>query len=296
MRICLFWNESAGEGVSLDELTTLIVRAGHTIEHVVQRVEDLPGNCEAGVDCVVAAGGDGTVARVGRALAGGDLPLVPLPTGTANNIATSLGIEGPPDVVIAGWKDQPIRRIDIGVARDSHGETIFLESVGTGLVAHGIAVGDGAVPKRKAPAEQLAHARQMYLEAISHLQPRHYGITIDGAAIDGEYLLVEVLNMPAIGPAIRLAADVNAGDGALSVVVARESDREALASYVSSWLTAEPRAAGLKSWRGQRVELKGLQEFHVDDDVRPAGSGDLSISIKPAYLPVLCGTKNQRGG
>jgi diacylglycerol kinase family enzyme len=287
MRICLYWNESAGEGVSRHDLTALIKRAGHAVERIVDRVEDIPRMGDAAIDCVVAAGGDGTVARAGRALAFGDLPLAILPTGTANNIAASLGITGTPEAVIASWNDQQIQRIDVGVVRDSHGESVFLESVGTGLVAHGIATGDEAVPKGKSAAAQLAHARQLYLEALSHLRSRPYSITIDGASIDGEYLLVEVLNMPSIGPGIRLSADVSAADGALSVVVARETDREALAAYVSTWLTAVPATAGLESRHGRRIELKGLQGFHVDDDVRPAGSGDLEIGVRAACLPVL---------
>ena len=53
-------------------------------------------------DAVIVAGGDGTVGKVAKRLAGTDVPLVVLPTGTANNIARSLGIGVDPHAVSSG--------------------------------------------------------------------------------------------------------------------------------------------------------------------------------------------------
>ena len=285
MRICLFWNESAGEGASLDELLALIGKAGHHVDHVVEDIKDLPGAIAA-VDCVVAAGGDGTVARAGRALAGGDVPLAILPLGTANNIAGSLSIDGSPRALIAKWADQRIVAIDIGVMRSSKGECYFLESVGTGLVAAGIAEGNATLSKDD-PEEHLLQARRMYLDTIQHLSPRYRRLTIDGESMDGDYLLVEVLNTPSIGPGIRLSPDVNAADGLLSVVAAGEADREALAAYVQALTRGNPANAGLKSWPASRVELAGMDDVHVDDEVREGEGHAVTVTIKPRFLRVL---------
>ena len=54
-------------------------------------------------DLIVAVGGDGTVASVAREVAGHDVPLAVLPVGTANNIAFSLGCDGPLDELIDHW-------------------------------------------------------------------------------------------------------------------------------------------------------------------------------------------------
>ena len=296
MRICLFWNESAGEGASLDELLALIARAGHHVERVIEDVKDLPAAIASSIDCVVAAGGDGTVARAGRALAGGDVPLAILPLGTANNIASSLSIDGAPRELIARWASQRLVAIDIGVMRSETGESYFLESVGSGLVAAGIAEGDATLSKDD-PEEHLLQARRMYLDTIQHLSPRHRRLTIDGQSMDGDYLLVEVLNTPAIGPGIRLSPDVNAADGLLSVVAAGEADREALATYVQAqtrgnpWATkpwrSRPADAGLKSWPASRVELAGIDEVHVDDEVREGEGHAVTVTIKPGFLRVL---------
>src|SRR6185369_915874 len=92
----------------------------------------------AGSELIVIAGGDGTVQRVATELAWRELPLAILPLGTANNIATSLGIEGPTEALVAGWATARRSPLDLGVATGPWGTRRFIESVGGGLVSNGI--------------------------------------------------------------------------------------------------------------------------------------------------------------
>lgn len=285
MRVCLVWNENAGDGNSLGEIQTLLARAGHHVDAVVQRNAELPRN----VELVVAAGGDGTVARVGRTLAGGHIPMAILPIGTANNIAKSLGIHGTAAEVIKGWKDKEIRRIDVGMVHDPDGEAIFLEGVGVGLIADEIKKSrDAEKAKRneQEPKPEVSEARQLYADALSQLTASHYVVTIDGNTIEGDYLLVEVLNVQAIGPRVRLSPEVSPVDGLLSVVLAGEQERQAIERHINSRPTTSLNDAGLKTWRAKQVTLSGFDHYHVDDDVRSA-NGDVSVWIKPAFLPIL---------
>jgi diacylglycerol kinase (ATP) len=287
MRICLYWNETAGEGVSADSLTHLITRAGHTVARVVDELAQLPHHLDSAIDCVVAAGGDGTVAKVGRTLAGGDIPLAILPMGTANNIAASLAIEGTPEQLIDKWADHRIVKIDVGVVRQSGGESYFLESVGAGLIATGISLGRASIAGDADPESQLLQARRLYEEQARNLPAQHLGVTFDGHAMEGEYLLVEVLNTPSIGPGIRLSADVNAADGCLSLVTAGEPDRGALAAYLQTKINGEPANAGLEGVRTDCVELTGVTDIHVDDQLCRVTGGSIAIFIKPAFLSIL---------
>jgi diacylglycerol kinase family enzyme len=178
-------------------------------------------------------------------------------------------------------------RIDLGMVNDGSGERGFLESVGTGLFVAGIAEGrDTISTSNDDPSTQLEDARRLYVEAVAALRPHRIDLTIDGEELGGEYLLIEVLNTPSIGPGVRLSGEVSAADGLLSVVVAREQDRDRLSQYMHARLRGDPPDAGLRSWPGKRVEFLGSAGYHVDDRVSTL-TGRLTVEIRPAHLPVL---------
>src|ERR1051326_989280 len=90
--ITLIHNPTAGKKASdADDLKDLLRRAGHKVRY---RSAKEPGWKKAlgkRADLIVVAGGDGTVGRVVRRMPGHDVPVALLPSGTANNIARSLG-------------------------------------------------------------------------------------------------------------------------------------------------------------------------------------------------------------
>jgi diacylglycerol kinase (ATP) len=288
MRICLYWNAGAGDERPLDDITSAIVRAGHEVARVIHQGDDVSQALHLSIDAVVAAGGDGTVARAGRVLAGTSLPLAILPLGTANNIAATLGIEGEMTKVIADWTSARPVQIDVGVIKDDEGERLFVEGVGTGLMPKAINRGRNVTkPHFEDSAAEVDWARQMFLDALAALQPQHSAMCIEGDDVVGEYLLVEVLNITSVGPRLRLSAETTPADGFLSVVVAREEDRAAIASHLRlPWDDADNHA-WLKSWRTHTVEVSGWTEYHVDDEVRTSRTGKLSIAMRPHALTVL---------
>jgi diacylglycerol kinase (ATP) len=285
MRICLYWNHTAGGGLSLDDLTSVIERAGHSVVSAIDDESDLPSTI-GGAECVVVAGGDGTVARAGRVLAGGPVPLAILPLGTANNIASGLDIRGDIDQLAARWHDGHVVKIDVGVVEVRGRAHRFLESVGCGLVTSCITEGKATLAKDH-PETHLAEARELYLETLRHLAPRRHDITLDGERVSGEFLLVEALNTPSIGPKLQLTADVNAADGLLSVVLLGESDRDALVRYLTTLGTDAPAPAGFRSWRVKTIEIAGADRLHVDDRVMDTGGSPFSIGIHPRSLAIL---------
>ncbi len=289
MRICLYVNELAGKGTSLDELTRAIERAGHSIARVVEDKHQLRQAVRESFDCLVAAGGDGTVADAGRVLARGNLPLAILQLGTANNIAASLGADRDVEEAIAAWRQQRIVHVDAGVVEDAHGECIFLEGVGVGLLPKGIEAAARVLAAQgdQEPAASLDTAREVFLDVLRTLQPRHYGLTIEGEVFEQESLLVEVLNISTVGPRIRLSEEANPADGLLSVVVASADDRELIAQHLSRDWDDHAHHARLKSWRATRIEVRGWHDYHVDDEVRVAEGETVSIHVEPGILPVL---------
>jgi diacylglycerol kinase (ATP) len=285
MRICLFWNPGAGGGTSLADLTQPIVNAGHDVVRVVDRTDDLRAHLTSEIDCVVAAGGDGTIARGAAALAGGDIPLALLPLGTANNIAGSLGLEGSLDELIGRWQRDRRVPIDIGFVEHDGRESSFVESVGFGLVTDCIDTGRRMLAKDD-PAAHLDDARDLYLELLARAVPQRYSITIDGEALNGDYLLVEALNTPRIGPRLELTSALSSADGLLSVVCMTAAERPQLHDYLDALHRGGAGNAGLKSWRAGKAVVRGASRMHVDDGVEEV-DGPVTIRIEPASLLVL---------
>lgn len=80
---------------------------------------------------IAVAGGDGTVGKVARRLIGNPTPIAILPLGTANNIASTLGMS---DLtlkdVIAGWKVARCVHFDSAVAKGRGARKILSRDLG----------------------------------------------------------------------------------------------------------------------------------------------------------------------
>lgn len=141
-RVTLIHNERAAGRLRMStaRILDLLGRAGYAARHVPTEDEaDLEAALRDPGDLVVAAGGDGTVRGVALTLAklGSSAPLAPLPLGTANNIARTLGLVGTTEELLRGLARPYCRPFDLGRIRAPWGEAHFLEAFGVGLFAHG---------------------------------------------------------------------------------------------------------------------------------------------------------------
>jgi diacylglycerol kinase family enzyme len=271
VRITLIHNPSAGRQGAGEAaaLRRLLRDCGHEVRYQSAKDERWKAALEKAADLVMVAGGDGTVARVARRMVGRGVPLALLPSGTANNIARSLGLVARPFVELVrrpeSWRRM---RLDVGVAAGPWGERHFLEGVGAGLFADLLATpASEALKTRKAPVESgLQRLRQV----AERCEPIEIAARLDGRDISGTYLLLEALNLPYVGPNLHLAAESRPGDGQLDVVLVRESERERLVHYLAHWQENRERLAVLPTARGRRLELEWTGfALHIDDRLRP---------------------------
>jgi diacylglycerol kinase family enzyme len=219
-------------------------------------------------DLVVVAGGDGTVARVTRRMVGRGVPVALLPSGTANNIARTLGLlERPFEELVRGWENARRVKLDVGIAEGPWGERYFVEGVGVGLFASLL-----SRPKRKKKGSTnvVEGALRRLKEAAARCEPVELVAALDGKDISGRYLLLEAVNLRYVGPNLFLAPDSQPGDGQLDVVLVTEAERARLLEYLERWQENRERLAVLPTRRGRRLQIEWTGfELHIDDQLRP---------------------------
>jgi diacylglycerol kinase (ATP) len=287
VRVSLLYSPGAGSVVSLRELRTLIERQGHELVRVVDTQGDPAQLLDTATDLVVAAGGDGTVSTAAITLSGRGIPLAILPLGTANNIAKTLKDDDAVAQVIRRWDLSRRQPMDLGVASGSWGDHKFLEGAGTGLVPRAIRSVDDPGPVEHPPA-RLDRALWAYGVTLAQLEPVEVTVTLDGVSLTDEFLMVEVLNVPSIGPNLTLSGDADPSDGLFDVVLATEDDREELATYLRDRADGRDARVTLPSRRTRAVDLLGVDLVHLDGHVYAADQpGTLSLRIEPAAIEIL---------
>lgn len=296
MRVTLIHNPKSGGArrLNADELLVLIREAGHAAVARSSKEADWDAVLGDATDLVAVAGGDGTVGKVVRRLLGRPVPVAVLPTGTANNVATTLGLTDTPlDRLIAGWATARRARFDVGVASGPWGATPFIEGFGAGLFAGTMSRLDDAESSERARLDReddkVTSVQDMLRERLRRCPAMDLMVELDGQDLSGEYVLLEAMNIRHVGPNLYLAPDADPGDGLLDVVLLPHGERDALDEYLSQCRDGRPTSPSLTTHRGTRLRVvwNGF-DVHIDDEPWPGGSAKPPAS--PAGIDVTLGS------
>jgi diacylglycerol kinase (ATP) len=271
--VTLIHNPGAGdEDQDGKSLRKLLRRAGHQVRYRSAKKSGWKRALKKPTELVVIAGGDGTVGRVARRMAGRGIPLAVLPTGTANNIARSLGQhERPLEELVSGWESAGRTKLDVGVAKGPWGSRNFIEGLGFGLFAGQLAaLEDEEESDSKAAEAKVNQALRRMKRTTERAEAIQVSATLDGKSISGRYLMMEALNLHYVGPNMRLALDGKPGDGEFEVVLVTEDERARFVQYLDAWRENRERLAVLPSHRGKhlKIEWTGFP-LHIDDKLYP---------------------------
>ncbi len=211
----------------LDRVKPVFVAAGIELDvRVTQRpwhAREMARTLDlTGVNGVCAIGGDGTIHEVANGLMQRDEPIsVPLgiiPAGTGNTLAQHLQCDDPHEAA---------RRI---VAGETQPLDVVRVTLSDGVVFCVDVIGWGAVSDINATAERLRwlgppRYGAAALWQILRAKRRRATLSLDGQAIDDEFLFVMACNPKFTGSGMKLAPHAETGDGKLDVVVVRRATR-----------------------------------------------------------------------
>lgn len=244
------------------------------------------GAVARGTDVVVAAGGDGTIGEVLNGMRrdaepGIGTPLAVLPLGTANDLATNLGLPRTTEGLIHCLETDSQMVIDLGEVNGwlfANNSAVGLEPVVT-LYNIRMTWLRGVIRYLIAALRAIANARQWSME-----------LEWESASYDGPISLVSVGNCPLTGGLFRMAPDADPRDGLLTFVHAHASSRLKM-------LRLLPRAID-----GSYVEDPNVHQFHspwlrirsapgtplqVDGEIRETNVEALEYRVHPGSLAVF---------
>jgi diacylglycerol kinase family enzyme len=117
---------------------------------------------------------------------------------------------------------------------------------------------------------------------------QNYSIKIDGRDVSGDYLLVQVMNVPLLGPRLRVSPLSDASDGVFELVLASPQHRRSLDELARTGEVAEPLAFRVE--RGKEITVETSEPItHVDGRLwrHAPGIHQFDISVEPSAIHYL---------
>jgi len=281
-------NPRSGSGAGRNELLVLIRElraAGYHVRMFGSREALdafllIPANAKK-LRCIVAAGGDGTVADVAQRHPG--CPIAVLPLGTENLIAKYLGLSGCGRTLAAVIKSGRIRRLDSATANGRR----FLLMLSVGV--------DGDIVHAVHQARTGTIYRMGYvvptLRAFFSSRPQLIRASTPDARYTATGTHIIVTNIPRYGFELPFAPEAIPDDGFLNVRVYHGATRWQIFRHAIRLKLGLPiDAAEFKKFTATRVTLEAVNDAEilgVQADGDPCSALPVHVVIEPASLCVL---------
>ena len=237
---------------------------------------------QAGVDMVIAWGGDGTVNEVASALARTSTALGIVPAGSGNGLARELGLPRRLAAALTVAARGQTRRIDAGRL----GDAWFFNVAGVGL--------DAAIARRLTePGVRRGLAG--YVQATVAELPRHRAerltLRVDGAGLTLDAMFIALANTRQYGHGATIAPRARIDDGRLDVVMVEAQPLwRALSRLPALFLGTLQPARGIRMERFAALDIAGDGgpiRYHVDGEPGQAGAR-VTATVAPGALLVSC--------
>jgi YegS/Rv2252/BmrU family lipid kinase len=288
-------NPAAGRGrgrKTLDRLQPLL-----RPDDVVA-VSEGPGHCQrlaaegaAQYPAVTVVGGDGTLCEVinGIADAGFTAALGILPVGTANDLATGLGIPRDFDVALAIVRAGNVHPVDLGlIVRPPKAERYFVTTVGAGINA--LIASQAQAETDKAVGSPIVYIGAA-IRGIFRYSPVPMEIEAGEFVFRGPILMMSVSNVAKEGGLFWLAPNARPDDGFLHLLIWSDVPLwlrhwYALKSVLGG--THKLKRASLRAVKS--VTLRAVEDtpFYVDGEYSPLRAGEsVEMTVQEGKLGVL---------
>jgi diacylglycerol kinase (ATP) len=255
-----------------------IVRPDSRLETVVHDA------IRSGIKLIVVAGGDGTIDSVVGAMVGSDATLGIIPTGTRNNVAFNLGIDGDIANTVALLRQGRRLKIDVGRVHSRHSRHWFLEAAAIGLVSDLYPMADDI---QHGNLTMIGELLSRFISATPSRLHMDYG---GPSPLHTTGLMIMITNMPFFGPRFQISPDVSFRDGHLDVFTFSDMSKLNMISYAMLSQIGFGADVGIQHYRVKHAKIRSIPHMPVLADGIPLGEGSLSVHVHPRALAVMAGS------
>jgi len=225
---------------------------------------------------VIAAGGDGTVKLVAEALMGTQIPMAILPAGSANGMATELGIPTTPSVAL-------------DIVLNGTGKKIHLVKVNNELCIHLSDIGFNAFVIKKFEAENTrgmwGYVKAAWKVLWSHAYMK-VAIMIDGRYIQREAAMVVIANATQYGNKVKINPEGNIEDDLFEVVIIKKISMAEIFKMRFTHGAFHPAKTELLQTRSLKINSQQKVHFQVDGEYL-GKVNTVQASIIPDALEII---------
>jgi diacylglycerol kinase (ATP) len=286
-------NPSAGRGKAGRRIGTIgeqLHRAG--VDHEIRvstSGEDLEHRArhaaDEGAKVVAVLGGDGSVGLAANGLLGTGAALAVLPSGTADDFASSIGVRKL-DTAIRAIADANIVQID--VARVDAGATRrhYVAIAGCGFDSE---VNEAANAMRINLGATGTYVAAL-VKTLSRFSPAGFRIELDDEVVEGPHMLVIVGNSISYGGGMKVTPDASIVDGWLDVCLLREMSKGAfIRAFPKVFRGTHVSHPAVRMARATRVRVEADRRVMVYADGERVGPAPAVFQVLPGALPVIVG-------
>jgi len=238
---------------------------------------------EAGLDVVLAVGGDGTANEAAWGLLGSPTALGVVPAGSGNGLARALRIPLRPAAALRALQDAVVRRMDVGMANGRP----FLNVAGAGFDA---LVGAAFHEWGRAGGRRgLFNYFRLAVPRALRYRASRWSLEAGGERFAGPAFIVAFVNGRQYGGAAVIAPGSRLDDGLLEIVVVEDAPAfELLANVPRLFVGGIERFRRYRRVAAARAVLTGPASFEHHRDGEPEAAADrLEVGLEPRALAVL---------
>ncbi|MEX0984222.1 MAG: diacylglycerol kinase family protein [Actinomycetota bacterium] len=286
-------NPTAGRGKAgrlIGKVDRLLHAAG--VAHEIQLAESGPDLQErarraaaGGASIVAALGGDGTASLAANGLLGTGAALAVLPSGTADDFASSIGVPTM-DAAVRALAQGVTASIDVIKVTAGAEVRHFVNIAGCGFDSE---VNEAANAMRLDLGGTGTYIVAL-VKTLSRFTPATFRIELDGEVVEGPHMLVVIGNAISYGGGMKVTPDASVVDGIADVCLLRTLSKPAfLRAFPRVFRGTHVRHPAVTMRRARRISVEADRRVMVYADGERVAPAPAVFEVLPGALPVVIG-------